>query len=403
MLGVPKISMASKFTQALESYATALDVIEEATSHAMPEQILDLLLARDAIALLLKDKTVESAPDLLRLATLDVRLKMLATLVDTRVKLAEWRVSLQPSSDSWWWFLEPALPLAIRWQWFWNILSTICAAIALGLLLDVAPRFLAGGPDTWGAFAVIGQSLLTLLAAGGTLTTMGQDALGRWLTHQNISKTGQDRLRFGINFIMVSILLAFRLSLPVIAVGYNNSGLANYQMGHLASALMDYQRALKLNPDYAEAHYNLGVLYEDLSDFDQAKSEYQLAARSGLDAAYNNLARLNIHEEKYAEAMSLLLMGQKLVQDDEVRYDLLKNLGWTRLEQGRFAEAEQYLRDAIALRGDGAPAHCLLAKVLEGSGRTSESLPEWEQCLAFASVNNPDEDAWIGIAQERVP
>ncbi|MDB9412513.1 tetratricopeptide repeat protein [Microcystis aeruginosa] len=42
----------------------------------------------------------------------------------------------------------------------------------------------------------------------------------------------------------------------------------------MSSAEEDYQRALSLNPDDAEAHFNLGLLYEELQDFDLARKEY---------------------------------------------------------------------------------------------------------------------------------
>jgi tetratricopeptide (TPR) repeat protein len=394
--------MASKFAQALARYTTALSVLEQAISQATPEQILEILLARDVIATLLKDKTLEPIPELVSLAGLDLRLKKHAIAIATQVKLPEWRASFQPSSEAWWWFFAPPLPAASPWEWFRNVLSAICVAVALGLLLDIAPRFLSGGPDTWGAFAVIGQSLLTLLTAGGALTKAGQEGLERLLTHLTIPKTYYAGIKFGVTLIILGILLAFRLALPAISIGYNNNGLANYQAGHFASALSDYQRALKLNPDYAEAHYNLGLLYEDLQDLDQAKIAYQLAARSGLDAAYNNLARLYIREKKYTEAVPLLLAGQDQAQDNEVRYDLLKNLGWARLGQGRYAEAGQLLQEAIALTNERAPAHCLLAQVLEAQTQINEARTEWEQCLAFASSRQPDEDAWIGMARERL-
>jgi Flp pilus assembly protein TadD len=62
----------------------------------------------------------------------------------------------------------------------------------------------------------------------------------------------------------------------------------------------DFTNALKLDPNFAETHYNLGSLYEDVRDFDRARSEYRLAMLGGLAAAYNNLARLYILDKDYA-------------------------------------------------------------------------------------------------------
>ena len=185
----------------------------------------------------------------------------------------------------------------------------------------------------------------------------------------------------------------------------NERGLEKYIAGEWAIAQSKFERAIGLNPDDAEAHYNLGRLYEKLQDLDQAKAQYRLALRGGLDVAYNALARLSIQNKKYPEAVSLLLKGLEIVpkEDDQVRYALLKNLGWARLKQQRYAEAESNLREAIRLDQKRASAHCLLAQVLEErKGAPKSALKEWEICLRYANPRYPEEDIWIGMAQERI-
>jgi tetratricopeptide (TPR) repeat protein len=203
-------------------------------------------------------------------------------------------------------------------------------------------------------------------------------------------------------------LIGFRVSLPLISDYFNERGLDNYIEGDWSSAQSDYERALSLDPDNAEAHYNFGRLYEDLQELDKARTQYRLAAQGGLDAAYNELARLYIQDKKYSQAASLLLKGLEIAQegDAQTQYALLKNLGWARLEQGRYADAETYLRDAIefdkTLRRTPAAAHCLLAQVIEKKEDPDSALREWEICLGYADVRNPDEDAWFGMARERL-
>ena len=47
----------------------------------------------------------------------------------------------------------------------------------------------------------------------------------------------------------------------------------------------EYQAALRINPDYAEAHYNLGVVYGQQGRTDEAIREYQAALRINPDYA----------------------------------------------------------------------------------------------------------------------
>ncbi|MFM6347303.1 MAG: tetratricopeptide repeat protein, partial [Dolichospermum sp.] len=111
----------------------------------------------------------------------------------------------------------------------------------------------------------------------------------------------------GFSFLLVIGLLGLRLSLPQIATQYNKWGLKNYKEGDWGSAEENYQRAIKLNPDDALAHFRLGVLYEELQKLDLARAEYQIAAQDNIPDAVNNLSRLYILNKNNPAAANLLL------------------------------------------------------------------------------------------------
>ncbi len=183
---------------------------------------------------------------------------------------------------------------------------------------------------------------------------------------------------------------------------YNDSGVEHYLADRLPLAVSDFCLALKRDPNFAETHYNLGSVYEDLRHFDRAREEYRIAMLGGLAAAYNNLARLYILEKDYTAAVDLLLKGLKLAEHKAEHYALWKNLGWARLEQGRYADAKACLQTAIDLEREQAPAYCLLAQALEKLGEDVEALIAWENGLRYASSYRPDEDAWIETARQRL-
>jgi tetratricopeptide (TPR) repeat protein len=388
--------------QSLERYSETISALEAAQARPSAEQVLAVLKARDVVQAALIDRTQDSVDDLVTLIELDRRLKQQTVRIAQNVKLADWRASLQPSEKAWWWFTELPPDRWSRFDWLWTALTVLCLTISFALVADISSRFLTAGPDTWAALAVVGQSVLTLLAAGGALTVAGQEAIKRILVSLRVPAYFWQEAKFTLAVFVLAGLLVLRFSLPGIAVWYNNQGLQNYHAGYLTSAQLDYLRAIKLNPDYLQAHYNLGVLYEDLQQIDKARSEYLTAVQGGLDAAHNNLARLNILAENYAAAVPLLKKGLILTREDEVRYDLHKNLGWARFGQARYEEAIVELEAAIALSPNMAPAHCLLAQVLERRGEAAGALAEWETCLKLADPLRPDEDTWIGLARQRV-
>jgi Flp pilus assembly protein TadD len=160
-------------------------------------------------------------------------------------------------------------------------------------------------------------------------------------------------------------------------------------------------------------------LYEDLQKPDEAKTQYQYVGAK-MPEAINNLARLNILKKDYATAVSLLqfpLTGEQFLSlQPAIQFTLLKNLAWARLEQGKWADAETHLTEAIDLAktaqlepAQTVAAHCLKAQVIEAQGNPKtplpaqkQALPEWKTCLRYANVTVPEEDGWRTIAEKRV-
>jgi class 3 adenylate cyclase/Tfp pilus assembly protein PilF len=202
------------------------------------------------------------------------------------------------------------------------------------------------------------------------------------------------------------ILIVFWISRPSAARWYNNRGVNFQQRGDVTTAIKNYQHALTLKSDYAEAHYNLADAYEEISDYDRATAEYQRAIRSDATfyPAYNNLSRLYIlRRNDYTAALELLDHALNLrPQEVSVQYSLYKNHGWANLGLHLLGQAELDLRRALALEHHRGAAHCLLALVLEAQGRPSPAMREWEPCAAYASGDRDVEPDWRSRAQERL-
>ena len=188
------------------------------------------------------------------------------------------------------------------------------------------------------------------------------------------------------------------------AAYFNDRGLDNYVAGQVATAQAELERAIGLNPDNAEAHYNLGRLCEDLQDLDKAKQQYRLALRGNLDVAYNALGRLLIQDKKYSQAVSMFLQGLDVAPttDSQTRAALFKNLGWARLGQKLYSEAEGDLREAIQLDSTLASAHCLLAEALD----QKQGAPKSANCAARSASlppnGNPASEMPILAIQKRM-
>ncbi|MFQ6039389.1 MAG: tetratricopeptide repeat protein [Candidatus Poribacteria bacterium] len=74
---------------------------------------------------------------------------------------------------------------------------------------------------------------------------------------------------------------------------HNKRGADYYHKGMYDKAMAEFQKAIMIKPDYAEAHNNLGVIYRAKGMYEIAMDEFQMAIRfkPKFAIAYYNLAR----------------------------------------------------------------------------------------------------------------
>jgi cytochrome c-type biogenesis protein CcmH/NrfG len=150
---------------------------------------------------------------------------------------------------------------------------------------------------------------------------------------------------------------------PQSAMSHNNLGLTFAKEGRLNAALTSFQTAVQLRPDLPEAHYNLGKIFTILGRFDDAMAHHNIALhyRPGWAEAHNNLGvTLNAqgqHDAALAQYATALLLKPGW---SEVYY----NMGNTFSQQGRITEAVAAYRAALQGRAIWPPATLSLAQLL---------------------------------------
>jgi tetratricopeptide (TPR) repeat protein len=91
---------------------------------------------------------------------------------------------------------------------------------------------------------------------------------------------------------------------PQNAVIINKIGIAYHQMMQLDTARRQYERAIKLKPDYSEGINNLGTVYYAKKNYRKATSLYRKALKVAPNSAsiYSNLGTAYFARKKYKEA-----------------------------------------------------------------------------------------------------
>ncbi len=54
-------------------------------------------------------------------------------------------------------------------------------------------------------------------------------------------------------------------------------GNSYYELGKYEDAIKSFKQAIRIDPDFAEAHYNLGGVYSCLNDRDSALEQYEIS------------------------------------------------------------------------------------------------------------------------------
>ena len=85
-------------------------------------------------------------------------------------------------------------------------------------------------------------------------------------------------------------------------------------MGKLDKAQEEFIKALEIDPEYADAHYNLGLLFHRQGELDEAVNHYKKAILHGgnnprphnnLGVAYATMGKTREAEEEYQKALKI--------------------------------------------------------------------------------------------------
>lgn len=157
---------------------------------------------------------------------------------------------------------------------YYRIFSQTNLALANSLAASQPKGSTPGAQTQQTIFTLIQQSI----NSGRAATTYGPQTMLNW---QNLSSIYRSLIGFGQNADSFAILAAQQtIALdPNNPQEYINLGGVYYQLGQWDNAIRQFQIAATLKPDYANAYYNLGHALQEKGNLNDAISQYQIVKR----------------------------------------------------------------------------------------------------------------------------
>lgn len=171
---------------------------------------------------------------------------------------------------------------------------------------------------------------------------------------------------------------------PVIV---NKTGIAYHQLMQLDNAKKNYDQAIRLKPNYAEAVNNLGTVHYARKNYRRAISCYQRALKLAPDSAsiYSNLGTALFARKRYDEAAQAFQTALRLDPEVFERHSSYGVLLQERSVEER-AKFHYYLAKMYAKDGRNELAIQYLRKALEEGFREKKKLQEDPEFAALRDL-----------------
>ncbi len=211
---------------------------------------------------------------------------------------------------------------------------------------------------------------------------LSEQALADGLQHPIILTIIADRLGDEGRFDEAMGLLNRAAGLdPTDVYTWNAVGLCLAKQDLRREAANAFDHALKIDPQFPQAHFNLGAALERMGDHNGARHHYEQALRFGPDYPdpMGGLASLAVRRGEADVAKDFALRALAIEPNQPTALAALANI---ELNEKNFAGAEQRLRALMNNPGfdrfDRPTVHCMLGDALDGQGRTREAFAEFQ-------------------------
>jgi tetratricopeptide (TPR) repeat protein len=180
------------------------------------------------------------------------------------------------------------------------------------------------------------------------------------------------------------------------ALAHNNLGTALEDAGEVDKAIFHYSEAARIEPQYAEAHYNLAKALLQSGKVERAAEADRhlleaLNIKPDLAEAQSALGTHLLTQGKIDEAISHLSQAIRLKPGYAIAHNSLAS---AYVNQGRIEEAISECLEAVRLDPRYIQARNNAGILLAKQGKTSDAIAQFSEVLRISS-DNPTAQTWL--------
>jgi len=147
-----------------------------------------------------------------------------------------------------------------------------------------------------------------------------------------------------------------------------------------------FRKAIREDPKFWEAFYNLGITYYNKKSYNEALSQFNkvITALPNFDKPYYGRGLIYEKQKKYSEAIADFKKVTELNPNDHKPY---YNLGKISLKQNSFQDAENYLNKAKEINPEYAPIYFQLGNIYYEQDQYRKSINFYKKATELDEEN----------------
>ena len=167
---------------------------------------------------------------------------------------------------------------------------------------------------------------------------------------------------------------------PKSSILYNILGAISAGKNNLHEAINCYEKSIKINTNYAQAHNNLGTAFHKLNKIDKAVINYEkaISLKKDFAEAYNNLGNAFVDLKKSKESLQYFKKALEIKSNYAEAYN---GFGAANEKMGNKKDALKNYQKATEIKPNYVEAYNNIGKLLSDQNKFEESLINYKKAI----------------------